>query len=89
VDEAGAPGLHMSVWYGLWAPAATPKPILAKLTAAAQEAMADPVVRQHLTELGMEIPPPDQQTPQALAARQKADIDQWWPVIKAAGLRAQ
>jgi tripartite-type tricarboxylate transporter receptor subunit TctC len=87
VDEAGAPGLHMSVWYGFWAPPGTPTDVIAKLTAAVQEALADPGLRQRLTDLGMEIPPRDQQTPQALAAQQKADIEKWWPIIKAAGLR--
>jgi tripartite-type tricarboxylate transporter receptor subunit TctC len=87
VDEAGAPGLHMSVWYGFWAPAGTPKAVVARLTAAVQDALADPGLRQRLTDLGMEIPPRDQQTPEALVAQQKADIEKWWPVIKAAGLR--
>ena len=89
VDEAGAPGLHMSLWYGFWAPAGTPKPIVDRLTAAVQEALADPAVRERLTGLGMEIAPRDQQTPEGLAARQKADIDKWTPVIRAAGIRQQ
>ena len=69
VDEAGAPGLHMSLWYGFWAPAGTPKAIVAKLNAAVVEALADPAVRERLTGLGMEIPPREQQTPEGLLAR--------------------
>ena len=89
VDEAGAPGLHMSLWYGFWAPAGTPGPIVAKLNAAVVDALADPAVRERLTGLGMQIPPREQQTPDALTARQKADIEKWWPVIKAAGIKQQ
>jgi tripartite-type tricarboxylate transporter receptor subunit TctC len=79
----------MSLWYGFWAPAATPKPIVDRLNAAVLEALADPAVRERLTGLGMEIPPRDQQTPEGLAARQKADIDKWTPVIRAAGIKQQ
>jgi tripartite-type tricarboxylate transporter receptor subunit TctC len=89
VDEAGAPGLHMSLWYGFWAPAGTPKPIVDKLNAAVVEALADPAVRERLTGLGMDIPPRAQQTPAGLSARQKADIEKWWPVIRAAGIKQQ
>jgi tripartite-type tricarboxylate transporter receptor subunit TctC len=89
VDEAGAPGLHMSLWYGFWAPANTPKEIVAKLNAAVVEAMADPVVSKRLTDLGMEIPPRDQQNPEGLAARQKADIERWTPVIRANNIKAE
>jgi tripartite-type tricarboxylate transporter receptor subunit TctC len=89
IDEAGAPGLHMSLWYGFWAPAGTPAPIIAKLNAAVVEALGDPAVRERLTSLGMEIPTRDRQTPQALVAQQKADIAKWWPIIRAAGIRQQ
>jgi tripartite-type tricarboxylate transporter receptor subunit TctC len=87
VDEAGAPGLHMSLWYGFWAPAGTPEPVIAKLNAAVVEALADPAVRERLTGLGMEIPPRDQQNPAALLAVQKAEIEKWSPVIRAAGIK--
>ena len=89
VDEAGAPGLHMSLWYGFWAPAATPKAIIDKLNAAVVESLADPAVRDRLTGLGMEIPPRDQQNPEGLLAVQKADIEKWTPIIRAAGIRQQ
>jgi tripartite-type tricarboxylate transporter receptor subunit TctC len=89
VDEAGAPGLHMSLWYGFWAPAGTPAPIAAKLNAAVVESLGDPTVRERLTGLGMEIPARDRQTPDALVAQQKADIEKWWPVIRAASIKQQ
>ncbi len=89
VDEGGAPGLHMSLWYGFWAPPGTPAPIVKKLNAAVQDALADPEVRARLETLGMEIPPREQQTPKALVAQQKSDIAVWWPIIKAAGIKQQ
>lgn len=87
VDEAGLPGLHVSIWFGLWAPKGTPKPVIAKLNAAVREALADPAVKAKLAALGQIIPPLDKQTPEALAAHQKAEIDKWWPIVKAANIR--
>jgi len=89
VDEAGSPGVYISLWNGVWAPHGTPKGIIDKLNAAVVASLADPGFRAQLVKLGMEIPPRDRQTPQALAAFQKAEIEKWWPVIKAAGIRAQ
>jgi tripartite-type tricarboxylate transporter receptor subunit TctC len=89
VDEVGLPGLYINIWYGLWAPKGTPAEIIAKLDKAAVAAMAEPAVQKRFAELGLDMPPPDQQTPQALGALQKAEIDKWWPIIKAAGIQAE
>ena len=89
VDEAGLPGFYISVWHGLWASKGTPKDAVRRLNAAAVEALADPTVRQRLTELGQELPARAQQTPEALAAYQKAEIEKWWPIIKAANIKVE
>jgi tripartite-type tricarboxylate transporter receptor subunit TctC len=89
VDEAGLPGLYIAGWFALFAPRGTPKEIVGKLNAAVVDALADPDVRRRLADLGQEIPPREQQTPEALAAFQKAEIEKWWPIIKAANIRAQ
>ena len=86
-DEAGVPGVHISVWTGLWAPKDTPKDIVAKVNAAVVEALADPAVRKRIAELGFDIPPRDQHTPEALATYPKGEIEKWWPIIKAAKSR--
>ena len=87
-DEAGLPGFYMDVWHGIWAPKGTPPAVIAKLNAAIVEALADPGVRAKLTDLGQEIPPREQQTPEALRAHHKAEIEKWWPVIRKAGIKA-
>src|SRR5215510_6047217 len=89
VDEAGLPGLRMSVWNAIWVPKRTPKDIIAKLNASAVEALADPAIRHHLGERGLDIPPREQQTPEALGAFHKAEIDKWWPIIRAANIKAE
>jgi tripartite-type tricarboxylate transporter receptor subunit TctC len=89
VDEAGLPGFYVSVWRGLWAPKGTPKPVIARLNAAVVETLADPALRRQLVELGQEIPPPDQQTPEALGALHQAEANKWRPIVKAAGIRTQ
>jgi tripartite-type tricarboxylate transporter receptor subunit TctC len=86
-DEAGLPGFHMTLWSGLWVPKDTPKDIVAKLNAAAIDAMNDPVVRKQLENLGLQMPPGDQRSPEALGAWQKAEIAKWWPMIKAANVK--
>jgi tripartite-type tricarboxylate transporter receptor subunit TctC len=88
-DEAGVPGLHVLIWYGLWAPKGTPKDIIARLNAAVREALADPAVRKRLSDLGQVIPPPEQLTPEALATYHKAEIDKWWPLVRAAGIKVE
>jgi tripartite-type tricarboxylate transporter receptor subunit TctC len=89
VDEAGLPGFHMTLWSGLWVPKATPKDIVAKLNDAAVKAMADPAVRKKFEDLGLEMPAPDQLTPEALGTWQKAEIAKWWPMIKAANVKVE
>jgi tripartite-type tricarboxylate transporter receptor subunit TctC len=87
--EMGLPALSFSAWTGLFAPKGTPRDIIGKINAAAVEALADPAVRSQLADLGQEIFPREQQTPEALGALQKADIKKWWPIIKEFGIKAQ
>jgi tripartite-type tricarboxylate transporter receptor subunit TctC len=89
VDEAGLPGIHISGWFALFAPKGTPTEVVTKLNTAVVEALADPTVRARLANLGQEIFPREQQTPQALAAYHKAEIEKWWPIIKAANIKAE
>jgi tripartite-type tricarboxylate transporter receptor subunit TctC len=89
VDEAGVPGLHIAGWFGLFAPKGTPKDVIRKLNAAAGEALGDPNVRARLADVGQEIPPREQQTPEALAAFHKAELEKWWPIIKAANIKGE
>ena len=86
-EEAGLPGFFMTLWSGLWVPKDTPKEIVAKLNAAAVDALNDPAVRKQLENLGLQMPPKDKQSPQALGAWQKAEIAKWWPMIKAANVK--
>ena len=87
VDEAGLPGFHMTLWSGLWVPKGTPKDVVAKLNTATMEALNDPAVRKQLENLGLQMPPKDKLTPEALGAWQKAEIEKWWPMIKAANVK--
>lgn len=89
VDEAGMPGLHTAIWHGYWLPKGTPKDVVMKLNAAIVESLADPGVTKRFVDLGQEIPPRDQQTPEALFAHHKAEVEKWFPIIKAAGLKAE
>ena len=89
VDEAGVPGLYVSFWQAMWAPRGTPKDITSKLNSAAMKALADPVVRQRLSDFGQDIYPPEQQTSDALAAFHKAEIEKWWPILKAANIKGE
>ena len=89
MDEAGVPGFYSSFWHGLWVPKGTPKDVVAKLHAVVVEALADPTLRKRFSEIGQEIWPRDKQTPEALAALQKAEIERWWPIIKDANIKAE
>jgi tripartite-type tricarboxylate transporter receptor subunit TctC len=86
-DEAGLPGFHSATWYGLWAPKGTPKEMIATLNRAALEALADPAVAKRYAEQGLDMPSRDRQSPEAFGAYHKAEIDKWWPIIKAAGIK--
>src|SRR5437870_3547892 len=88
-DEAGLPGFHMTLWSGLWAPKGTPKTIVAKLNIAAVDALNDPAVRKQLENLGLQMPSKDQLAPEALGAWQKAEMEKWWPMIKAANVKVE
>jgi tripartite-type tricarboxylate transporter receptor subunit TctC len=88
-DEAGLPGFYFSFWHALWAPKGTPQPIIARLNEAAAKALTDPGIKQKLVDLAQDIFPPEQLAPQALLAFHKAEIEKWWPVIKAAGIKAE
>jgi len=88
-DEAGVPGLYMSGWFGLFAPKGTPPDVIARLNAAMVAALADPAVTKRFADLGIDVATRQQQTPEGLAAFQKAEIEKWWPIIKAAGIRGE
>ncbi len=88
-DEIGTPGMYISFWHGLWVQKGTPKDVIAKLNGAVVDTLADPTVRQRLTDLGQVIATGDQQTPKALAAYHKAEIEKWWPIIKAANIKVE
>jgi tripartite-type tricarboxylate transporter receptor subunit TctC len=79
----------MTLWSGLWVPKGTSKAIIAKLNAAAVDALRDPAARKQLENLGLQMPPKDQLTPEALGAWQKAEIAKWWPIIKAADVKVE
>jgi tripartite-type tricarboxylate transporter receptor subunit TctC len=89
IAEAGVPGPPVSLWYGLWAPKGTPRDIIARLNAAVVATLANPAAGSRLADQGYEVFPPAQQTPEALHALQKAEIEKWWPLIKAANLKVE
>jgi tripartite-type tricarboxylate transporter receptor subunit TctC len=89
VDEAGLPGLYVSTWYGFWAPKGTPSDIINRLNAATVAALADPELRQKLAAQEAQLPQPDQMSPEALRAFQRAEIAKWWPIIKAAHIKLE
>jgi tripartite-type tricarboxylate transporter receptor subunit TctC len=89
IEEAGVPSLYVSYWHGLWAPKGTPKDIIDKLNGTVVSALADATVRQRFADIGQEVWPREQQTPQALAAYHKAETEKWWPIIRASNLKAE
>ena len=88
-DEAGLPGFFASLWYGLWVPGDTPKDIVAKLNATLVQVLADPAVKKRLDDLGIQIAPLAQQSPEALRAFQKAEAERWWPISRASNIKAE
>jgi len=89
VDEAGLPGFYFSLWHGFWVPKGTPKDVIVKLNGAAVDALSDSTVRRRLGELGNEIYPRAQQTPEALGVHHKSETEKWWPIIKSAGIKGE
>jgi tripartite-type tricarboxylate transporter receptor subunit TctC len=87
--ELGLPSISFSDWFGLFAPGGTSGDVVAKISAAAVEALADPAVQSRLVELGQEIFPREGQTPASLGEMAKADAEKWWPIIKELGIRAE
>jgi len=88
-DEGGVPGWHMAGWFGFFAPRATPKDVVARLNGAMMQALADPAVKARFAELGLDLAAREQQTPEGLAAFHKAEIEKWWPIIKAANIKGE
>src|SRR5262245_7119835 len=89
IDEAGLPGIHLSLWNGIWAPKGTPRDIVMKLNAAVRAALADPAIKQRIVDLGQILPTPDQQSPEALGAYHKAETKKGWPIIKPANIKPE
>jgi tripartite-type tricarboxylate transporter receptor subunit TctC len=89
IDEAGVPGLYASYWHGLWVPKGTPKEPITRLNSAVRAALTDATVQQRLADQGYDVLPREQQTPEALAAQQKAEIEKWWPILKAANIKGE
>ena len=89
VDEAGLPGYYVLSWHAVWVPKTTPKPVVAKLNAAVVEALADPAVSKRLADVGQEIFSREQLTPEALSAYHRAEIEKWWPMVRAANIKSE
>jgi tripartite-type tricarboxylate transporter receptor subunit TctC len=88
-EESGIPGLYASGWFGLFAPKGTPKEVIAKLNGAMVQALADPALRARFSDLGLDVATREQQAPEGLAAFHKAEIEKWWPIIRAAGIKVE
>jgi tripartite-type tricarboxylate transporter receptor subunit TctC len=89
VDEAGLPALHALNWQAVFLPKGTPKDRVTSLNSAIVTALANAMVRRRLADIGQEIFPRAQQTPEALAAYQNAEIEKWWPIVKEANIKAE
>ena len=89
MDEIGVPSLYMPWWQGLWAPKGTPRDVVARLNDAIVGALIDPVVVQRFKELGLELPPREQQSPEGLGTYHREEIGKWWPIIKAMNIKAE
>ena len=89
LDELGVPGIHATFWHGIWVPKRTPPAVIARLNAAIVEALADPLVQQRFRDVGQEVWPKEEQNPAALAAKQKAEMERWAPIVKEAGIKVQ
>ena len=89
MEEGGVAGMQMPFWHGLWAPKGTPTDVIAKLNTAVITSFADPALQKRFAEMGHDIPPREQLTPAALSAHHKAEVAKWWPIIKAANLKAE
>ena len=89
VDQAGLAGFYASLWYGLWVPKGTPKEIVGTLNAAVVDALAAAPARARLAELGVALPPREQRTPEALRPFQRAEVERWCPIIRAANIRGE
>jgi tripartite-type tricarboxylate transporter receptor subunit TctC len=89
VDEAGLPGFHRLAWVGLWMPKGASSEVIGKVNNAVQTVLAEPSLRARVSQLGQEVFPREQQTPDGLAAFQRSEIEKWWPIIKAAGIKAE
>jgi tripartite-type tricarboxylate transporter receptor subunit TctC len=88
-EESGIPGLYASGWFGLFAPRGTPKEIIARLNGAMVQALADPALRARFSDLGLDVASREQQAPEGLAAFHKGEIEKWWPIIRAAGIKVE
>jgi tripartite-type tricarboxylate transporter receptor subunit TctC len=85
--EAGLPEYVASAWFALFAPRATPRPVLDRLTDALDKALDDQSVRKRLIDIGADIPRKEERGQQALAALLKSEIARWTPIIKAANVK--
>jgi putative tricarboxylic transport membrane protein len=87
--EAGLPEFQVSAWNGLFAPKATPKPIIDTLADALDKALDDDVTRKRLLVLGCDIPDKPKRGPEPFLALVKSEIARWTPIIQAANVKVE